>query len=60
MESLQARSKVITLLEKYSEFLMVSGYLDTDWKDEPPYAIDVFLASTPNVLNDFINEPQED
>lgn len=37
------RDEKIKLLEKYSEFLEKHGYLDTDWKTEPPYAIDEFL-----------------
>lgn len=37
------RSKNIELLEKYSLFLEKQGYLDTDWRTEPPFAIDKFL-----------------
>lgn len=32
------------LLEKYSEWLSKNGYMDTDWKDESPTAIDQFLS----------------
>jgi len=42
--SLAERSEKIGLLNKYSEFLTKSGYMDTDWKDEEPYAIDTFLS----------------
>ena len=42
---LAERSKTIELLEKYSFWLTKHGYMDTDWKDEPPYAIDEFLNS---------------
>ena len=37
------RGKIIELLEAYSEWLMDHHYLDTDWKDEPPFAIDEFM-----------------
>ena len=40
---LYERDNVITLLEMYSEWLMNNGYLDTDWKCEPPFAIDEFM-----------------
>lgn len=33
------------LLEKYSVWLTKHGYMDTDWKDEPPFAIDEFLKT---------------
>lgn len=42
---LKERSENITLLEKYSEFLEKHGYLDTDWRSEPPFAIDEFLKT---------------
>ena len=42
-EAIKERSDKITLLESYSNFLTDHGYLDTDWQDEPPYAIDEFL-----------------
>jgi hypothetical protein len=31
------------ILESYSLFLTKNGYMDTDWKDEPPTAIDEFM-----------------
>ena len=31
------------LLEAYSKFLEEHGYMDTDWWQEEPYAIDTFL-----------------
>jgi hypothetical protein len=37
------RTEVINLLEKYSMFLEQQGYTDTDWRTEPPFAIDEFL-----------------
>lgn len=42
---LHKRNDEIELLEAYSKYLMEHGYLDTDWKDEPPYAIDEFLKT---------------
>lgn len=42
---LRTRSGIITLLEKYSQFLEEEGYLDTDWKTEPPFAIDKFMET---------------
>ena len=42
---LSLRSDKIELLEKYSIWLTKHGYMDTDWKDEPPYAIDEFLKT---------------
>lgn len=36
-------SRDIQLLEKYSIWLTKNGYMDTDWKDEEPYAIDQFI-----------------
>jgi hypothetical protein len=39
------RSHQIDLLEKYSLWLTKHGYMDTDWKDEEPFAIDEFLKS---------------
>ena len=38
------RSAKIDLLEKYSLFLEKHGYMDIDWKTEPPFAIDEFLT----------------
>lgn len=40
-----SRSEAIELLEAYSLFLEKEGYLDTDWRVEPPYAIDEFLKN---------------
>ena len=37
------RTEAIDLLEAYSSFLEEQGYLDTDWRAEPPFAIDEFL-----------------
>lgn len=31
------------LLESYSNWLTANGYLDTDWRDEKPLAIDEFF-----------------
>jgi len=42
--SLLERSKKIELLEEYSMWLTKKGYMDTDWKDEEPFAIDTFLS----------------
>lgn len=33
------------LLEQYSKFLEKHNYIDTDWRDESPKAIDDFLKS---------------
>ena len=44
MQGLHTRSQSIALLENYSTFLCANGYMDTDWKDEPPYAIDEFMS----------------
>jgi hypothetical protein len=37
------RSEKLKVLKKYSEFLTKNGYMDTDWKDEQPYAIEEFM-----------------
>jgi len=42
------RNNKIELLEKYSLFLEESGYLDTDWRSEEPFAIDEFLKNNNN------------
>lgn len=42
-DTIEIRSNKIKLLEAYSLFLEDRGYLDTDWRVEPPYAIDEFL-----------------
>lgn len=39
------RSERIDLLEKYSLWLEKHGYLDSDWRSEPPFAIDEFLKT---------------
>ena len=36
------RSEKLELLEQYSNYLEESGYIDTDWRAERPYAIDEF------------------
>lgn len=33
------------LLYEYSMFLSKNGYMDTDWRDEEPFAIDEFMNS---------------
>jgi hypothetical protein len=40
---LKERSDNIELLEKYSVWLEENGYTDTDWRTEPPFAIDEFM-----------------
>lgn len=40
------RNEKIGLLENYSTFLAANGYMDEDWRSEPPYAIDEFLKLT--------------
>lgn len=42
---ISVRSNKLELLNVYSEFLMNNGYMDTDWMDEPPFAIDRFMES---------------
>lgn len=42
---LAERDKMVTLLEKYSQWLEQQGYLDTDWRAEAPTAIDQFLMT---------------
>ncbi len=37
------RNEVLTILEKYSEWLEEQGYTDNDWRAEPPFAIDEFI-----------------
>ena len=37
------RNEVLTILEKYSEWLEEQGYTDNDWRAEPPFAIDEFM-----------------
>lgn len=42
------RSEKIDLLENFSTFLAANGYMDEDWRSEPPFAIDEFLRLTPD------------
>lgn len=42
-ELLKDRGRVMELLEAYSEFLEEHGYIDSDWWQEEPFAIDEFL-----------------
>ena len=52
MQGLYTRSQTIALLENYSTFLYANGYMDSDWRDEPPYAIDEFMSiHSPTVGN---------
>ena len=32
-----------SLLKKYSEYLEEHGYMDTDWREEEPTAIELFI-----------------
>jgi hypothetical protein len=41
------RNAKINLLSAFCQFLEDQGYMDSDWKDEPPYAIDEFLKLHP-------------
>jgi hypothetical protein len=43
VDPIVTRSNQIDLLEEYSNFLEKHGYLDTDWREEEPFAIDEFL-----------------
>ena len=38
-------NKETRLLESYSEFLEEQGYIDSDWRDEQPYAIIEYFKS---------------
>lgn len=42
------KNEIIELLEKYSFWLNANGYMDTDWKDGEPYAIDKFMKQLSN------------
>ena len=42
-DSLRERSDKISLLENFSTFLCANNYMDSDWREEPPYAIDEFM-----------------
>lgn len=44
------RSEKIDLLENFSTFLAANGYMDEDWRSEPPFAIDEFLRLTPSTV----------
>lgn len=37
------QAQILSLLDAYSNWLMENGYMDTDWRDEPPYAITEFM-----------------
>ena len=39
------RSEIIEILESYSKFLEKGGYIDSDYKTEPPFVIDEFLKT---------------
>lgn len=41
----------IDLLENFSTYLAANGYMDDDWRSEPPYAIDEFLKLTTPLLD---------
>jgi len=41
--SLKERAEKIELLERFAQFLEDEGYLDTDWRSEPPFAIGRFM-----------------
>lgn len=45
-EKLMKRDEKIGLLENFCTFLAANGYMDEDWRSEPPYAIDEFLKLT--------------
>ena len=40
---LNVKTRITTLLKKYSEFLQSKGYIESDWNIKPPFAIDEFL-----------------
>lgn len=40
---LATRSNELELLLRYTLFLEKNGFLDTDWRDEPPSPIDEFM-----------------
>lgn len=42
---LKTRSGQIAFLEKFCQFLEEEGYIDVDWRTEPPFAIDKFMKS---------------
>ena len=45
LKEVDQRTYDINLLDKYSIWLCKNGYIDTDYKDEPPFAIDEFLKT---------------
>jgi len=48
--TLKERTKIIDILELYSEYLMEHGYLDTDWYTEEPHTVADFITT-----DEFIN-----
>jgi hypothetical protein len=62
-EELLKRSEIIEILYEYSMWLTKNSYMDTDWKDEEPYAIDEFLkerdgangTKLKTITNDYTN-----
>ncbi len=44
---LKHRSDKIELLTAFCMWATKQGYMDTDWKDEEPFAIDEFLKQKP-------------
>lgn len=40
---LNRRTEDLELLERFANFLEKHGYTDTDWRSEPPTAIDEFM-----------------
>ena len=36
-------SLILDILYEYSMWLMEQGYMDTDWRDEEPYAITEYM-----------------
>ena len=56
--SLKDLNDQLILLEDYSKFLEEQGYIDTDWRQEQPTAIDEFMRLRRNVTKeepDFTN-----
>lgn len=47
-KSLLLHSEKFELLFEYSMWICKNGYMDTDWEDEKPYAIDEFLKEQRN------------
>lgn len=44
-KSKEAETERRFLLEGYSEYLEEHGFMDSDWREEEPFPIDVFLNS---------------